>query len=353
VAAGDKAGSGSKALVPVREAMRRKDKTITITCQKLTTGVTVREWSAIFMLSNISTPESYFQSSFRVQSAWTIASDDADKPATILKPKCYVFDFAPNRALRQLSEYACGLNPDVTQSAEDKVAEFIKFLPVLAFDGTGMYPVNATEILDFVASGTTAALLARKWDSALLVNVSNEMLQAIINDDDAKEAIMNIEGFRTMNSDVFETIVNRSDALKDRKTKEKKDDKENKKEKKEITEEEKELKSQRKQIQENLRKFATRIPLFMYLTDEREVCLQDVITKVEPALFKKVTGIKVSDFEKLVTIGVFNSAAMNEAVAAFRRYEESSLTYAGIDKHYGEKVGLWDISVKRDELLSM
>ena len=91
----------------------------------------------------------------------------------------------------------------------------------------------------------------------------------------------------------------------------------------------------------------------MSLTDEREVCLQDVITKVEPALFKKVTGIKVSDFEKLVTLGVFNSAAMNEAVAAFRRYEESSLTYAGIDKHYGEKVGLWDISVKRDELQSM
>lgn len=353
VAAGDEAGSGSKALAPVREAINDSPKTITITCQKLTTGVTVRQWSAIFMLSNISTPESYFQSSFRVQSAWTVVSDEADKPPIILKPKCYIFDFAPNRALRQLSEYACGLNPDFTQSAEEKVAEFIRFLPVLAFDGTGMYPVNATEILDFVASGTTATLLARKWDSALLVNVSNEILQAIINDDDAKEAIMNIEGFRNMNSDVFETIVNRSEALKGRKSKETGDEKKDKKEKKEISEEEKELKSQRKQIQENLRKFATRIPLFMYLTDEREVCLQDVITKVEPALFKKVTGIKVSDFEKLVTLGVFNSAAMNEAVAAFRRYEESSLTYAGIDKHYGEKVGLWDISVKRDELLSM
>ena len=355
VAAGNKAGSGSLALGPVRDAMRNpvETKTITITCGKLTTGVTVRPWSAIFMLTSITTPESYFQSAFRVQSGWTVKSEDIDEPDVIKKPKCYVFDFAPNRALRQLSEYACGLNTDYTRSAEEKVSEFIKFLPVLAFDGTGMSPINATEILDYVASGTTATLLARKWDSALLVNVSNEMIQAIIDDADAKDAIMRIEGFRNMNSDVFETIINRSNAIKEKKTKETGDKDKDNKTKKEISEEEKEIKAQRKQIQENLRKFATRIPLFMYLTDEREQTLMDVITKIEPALFKKVTGIEVSDFDKLVHIGVFNSAAMNEAVAAFRRYEESSLSYTGIDKHYGEKVGLWDISIKHEELQAM
>ena len=352
VAAGNKAGQGALALRPVREAMGNPmdTKTITITCQKLTTGVTVRPWSAIFMLTSISTPESYFQSAFRVQSSWTVRSDNADEADIIKKPKCYIFDFAPNRALRQLSEYACGLSTDYTRSAEEKVGEFIKFLPVLAFDGTSMSPVNATEILDYVASGTTATLLAKKWDSALLVNVSNEILEAIIDDPEAHEAIMNIEGFRNMNSDVFETIINRSAAIKETKANDKKKDS---KTKKELTAEEKELKSKRKVIQENLRKFATRIPLFMYLTDEREQTLMDVITKIEPALFKKVTGIKVSDFDKLVSIGVFNSAAMNEAVAAFRRYEESSLCYTGIDKHYGEKVGLWDISVKREELRAM
>ena len=355
VAAGNKAGSGALALNPVREAMGNplKSKTITITCYKLTTGVTVRPWSAIFMLTSIGTPESYFQSAFRVQSGWTVKAENPMDPEIIKKPKCYIFDFAPNRALRQLSEYACGLNTDYTKSSEEKVSEFIKFLPVLAFDGTGMSPINATELLDYVTSGTTATLLARKWDSAMLVNVSNEMLEAIINDPRAKEAIMSIEGFRNMNSDVFETIINKSNAIKDKKTKDTGDKKEDNKTKKEISEEEKEIKSQRKQIQENLRKFATRIPLFMYLTDEREQTLMDVITKVEPALFKKVTGIEVSDFDLLVHIGVFNSAAMNEAVAAFRRYEESSLSYTGIDKHYGEKVGLWDISIKREELQSL
>ena len=67
------------------------------------------------------------------------------------------------------------------------------------------------------------------------------------------------------------------------------DDEEKKKLKKEISEEEKEYKSKRKEIQEKLIKFATRIPIFMYLTDEREKTLKDVITQVEPELFKKVT----------------------------------------------------------------
>ena len=354
VAAGNKAGSGAAALDPVRLAMGNpvETKTITITCGKLTTGVTVRPWSAIFMLSAISTPESYFQSAFRVQSGWTIKADNIDEPDIIKKPKCYIFDFAPNRALRQLSEYACGLDVDTSRTAEEKVSEFIRFLPVLAFDGTGMSPINATEILDFVASGTTATLLARKWDSALLVNVSNEIIQKIIDDKDARDAIMSIEGFRNMNSNVFETIINRSNSIKRKKNGEDGDES-SKQTKKELTDEEKQLKSERKMIQENLRKFATRIPLFMYLTDAREATLKDIITKIEPALFKRVTGIEVTDFEKLVNIGVFNSAAMNEAVAAFRRYEESSLSYAGIDKHYGEKIGLWDVAVKHDELFAM
>jgi hypothetical protein len=355
VAAGNEAGSGAKALEPVREAMGNplETKTITITCGKLTTGVTVKPWSAIFMLTAIRTPESYFQSAFRVQSAWTIKNDDISEPDIIMKPKCYIFDFAPNRALRQLSEYACGLNPDPGVSAEEKVADFTKFLPVLAFDGTSMSPVNATEILDYVASGTTATLLARKWDSALLVNVDNDTLQKIIDNQQAMDAIMNIEGFRAMGSDVFETIINKSKALKDKRSTESTDKDENKKTKKEATEEEKKLQKTRKQVQENLRKFATRIPLFMYLTDEREVTLMDVITKVEPGLFKRVTGISVTDFNTLVSLNVFNSAAMNEAVAAFRRYEESSLGYTGLNKHDGEKVGLWDITIRHEDLESV
>jgi DNA-binding transcriptional ArsR family regulator len=115
-----------------------------------------------------------------------------------------------------------------------------------------------------------------------------------------------------------------------------------KKEKKELTDEEKEYKNLRKQIQEKLIKFATRIPVFLYLTDFRERSLKDVITKLEPSLFKKVTGLNVKDFELLVSLGLFNSALMNDAVYKFKRYEDASLAYIGINKHEGEDVGLYD-----------
>ncbi len=116
-----------------------------------------------------------------------------------------------------------------------------------------------------------------------------------------------------------------------------------------MTNEEREYKSLRKQIQEKLIKFATRIPVFMYLTDYRESTLRDVITQLEPGLFKKVTGLGVKDFEVLVSLGVFNSGLMNDAVYKFKRYEDSSLSYTGINKHEGEVVGLYDTVLSAQE----
>ncbi|MBX2915331.1 MAG: hypothetical protein KF856_08695 [Cyclobacteriaceae bacterium] len=82
--------------------------------------------------------------------------------------------------------------------------------------------------------------------------------------------------------------------------------------------------------------------IFMYLTDYRERSLKDVITQLEPGLFKKVTGLNVKDFELLVSLGVFNSALMNDAVYKFKRYEDASLSYTGISKHKNEDLGLYD-----------
>ena len=126
------------------------------------------------------------------------------------------------------------------------------------------------------------------------------------------------------------------------KIQEKNDEELTTKERKQLTEEEKEYKSLRKKIQEKLIKFATRVPVFMYLTDYRERCLKDVISKLEPGLFKKVTGLNVNDFELLISLGVFNSALMNDAVYKFKRYEDPSLVYTGINRHEGEDIGLYD-----------
>lgn len=348
VAAGTDAGIGVEALPPVWEAMGNplKTKTITLSCGKLTTGVTVKPWTGIFMLRNSSSPETYFQAAFRVQSPWTITNLDGQSPnkTEILKEECYVFDFAPDRALRQIADYSCRLNVDEF-NPEKKVEDFIHFLPVLAYDGSHMKRIDAAGILEIAMSGTSATLLARRWESALLVNVDNDTLRRLMNNPDALNALMKIEGFRNLNQDI-ETIINKSEAVK--KAKKEANDKEiSKAKKKELTEEEKEYKSLRKKIQEKLIKFATRIPVFMYLTDYRERSLKDVITQLEPGLFKKVTGLTLKDFELLVSLGIFNSALMNDAIYKFKRYEDASLEYTGINKHEDENVGLFDTVLSR------
>jgi hypothetical protein len=350
VAAGSAAGIGVDALPPVLEAMDEplKSKTITLSCGKLTTGVTVKPWTGILMLRNSSSPETYFQAAFRVQSPWTVRNPDGESPnkEQIIKEECYVFDFAPDRALRQIADYSCRLNVDET-NPEKKVEEFISFLPVLAYDGSSMKQIDAAGILDMAMSGTTATLLARRWESALLVNVDNDTLRRLMANSKAMDALMSIEAFRNLNQEI-ETIINKSEAVK-KARKEANDEELSAKEKKELSEQEKEYKSLRKQIQEKLIKFATRIPIFMYLTDYRERSLKDVIMQLEPGLFKKVTGLTIKDFSLLVSLGLFNNALMNDAVYKFKRYEDASLSYTGIDKHGGEDVGLYDTVITRTD----
>jgi hypothetical protein len=351
VAAGTKAGIGIKALEPVLNAMTNnplESKTITLSCGKLTTGVSVKPWTGIFMLRNLSSPETYFQAAFRVQTPWVIKNPDGLSPnkEEILKQECYVFDFAPNRALRQIADYACRLNVNES-NPEKNVEDFINFLPVLAYDGSSMKQIDAAGILDIAMSGTTATLLARRWESALLVNVDNNTLARLMENEEAMKALMNIEGFRNLNQDI-ETIINKSEAVKKAK-KDANDRMLTKKEIKHLSEEEKQYKNLRKQIQEKLIKFATRIPIFMYLTDYRERTLKDIITQLEPGLFKKVTGLSIKDFELLVSLGVFNSALMNDAVYKFKRYEDPSLQYLDIIKHEEQNIGLYNTVISKKD----
>jgi hypothetical protein len=351
VAAGASAGIGLEALPPVRQAIGSgfDTKTITLSCGKLTTGITVPQWSSILMLRNLKSPETYFQAAFRVQSPWSIKNPNGDDPneEEILKPVCFVFDFAPTRALRQLSEYGIGLSPG-EPNPENAVRDLVSFLPVLAYDGANMTQIDAGGILDIAMAGTSATLLARKWGSPMLVNVDNDTLRRILDNPEAMAAVERIEGWRKLGDNILETIINKSDKVKELKNKAKDVDL-TAKQKKQLTDEEKEYKSKRKRVQDKLIKFATLIPAFMYLTDFRENKLQDVITKLEPDLFLAVTGLTVKDFYLLVRLKVFNTEQMNQAVFAFRRYEDASLRYTGIESHEGlTHYGLYDTVVARE-----
>jgi hypothetical protein len=177
--------------------------------------------------------------------------------------------------------------------------------------------------------------------------VDNDTLRRILDNPDAMAAVERIEGWRALGDHVIETIINKSNEIKKLRKKAEKGEL-TAKQKRELTEAEKEYKSKRKLVQEKLIKFATRIPAFMYLTDFRENTLQDVITRIEPELFLAVTGLTVEDFHLLVRLKVFNTEQMNQAVFAFRRYEDASLRYTGIESHEGlSHYGLYDTVVAR------
>jgi len=345
VCAGAKAGIGLEALPPVKEAVGNgfDTKTITLSCGKLTTGVTIPAWTGVFMLRNLKTPETYFQTAFRVQSPWTLRDEFNNE--IVVKKDCYIFDFSIDRALRQIADYSCDLNVDA-DTPEKKVDEFIKFLPVLAYKDGKMQEINAQEILDLVTSGTSATLLARRWQSPALVNVDNATLQKILNTPEALAALEKIEGLRALNKDIT-AIINKSGEVK--KARQNSDNLTPEEDKK-LTDEEKEILKTRRKIREKLIKFCTRIPIFMYLTDEREESLKDVITQIDSGLFTKVTGLSIKDFDLLNSLGVFNPAVMNDAIYKFKRYEDSSLSYSGLDKHGEEKkVGGFDSQIPREE----
>lgn len=346
VAAGNHAGMGADAIIPVRNAMATPDplstKSITLSCGKLTTGVTVKPWTGIFILRNLNSPETYFQAAFRVQSPWTIKNAEKGllNDTEIIKKECYVFDFSPNRALQQIADYSCRLSLD-EDNPETKVQDFIKYMPILAYEEGKMFQMHAEAILDVSLSGTSASLLARRWESARLVNVDDDTLQRLLNCQEALDALKKIEGFRNLNADL-ESIINKGKAIKKQKQS-------GNKKTKHDSEEEKEYKSLRKELQEKLIRFAARIPVFMYLTDYREKCLKDIIMKIEPGLFKKVTGLEIEDFDLLLSLGVFNGQLMNDAIYKFKQYEDSSLDYAGICKHNEMFIGGFDTVVSKEE----
>ena len=346
VAAGSEAGIGMNALPPVLDSIGQgfKSKTITLSCGKLTTGVSVPQWCSMFMLRNTGSPETYFQTAFRVQTPWVTRNVDSTDPKNeeILKSKCFIFDFAPNRALKLITEYSSRLDLRDDSKVEEKVAEFLKFLPVLSYSGFGMVPLDARELLNMAATGIGSTMLARRWQSPQLVRVDNDTLERLLSNPELVLALEGIEAFRNLGKDLTK-VINSENAINKIERDKKELDLTQKKEKKEN-------KNFRTELRDKLLKFITRLPVFMYLTDFREESLEDVIRQLERGLFTKVTGLEISDFEKLSNIGVFNARAMNEAVYQFRRFEEASLTYAGAG-HQPTSIGLFDTKIKSIEAL--
>lgn len=341
--ASEACGNGAEALDPVRAAMTNTPKatrTITLTCGKLLAGVTVKAWTGIFMLRNLKSPETYFQAAFRVQSPWTELDDYGGE--VVLKEECYVFDFALERALKQIADYSCRLNI-ANSDPEDKATEFMRFLPVLAFDGAGMTEIDAKAVIDFAYAGVTGVMLARRWKSPLLVNLNNEILSRLLNDERTLNAIGKIIAYRKIKQDI-ENIITRTKNINRMKNEG------NESDKPAISADERERRKKIQEIREKLMKFLTRLPIFMYLTDERERTIRDIVSEINPGTFKEVTGITIREFDRINALGLFNESKINEAIFDFRRYEDSSLSYTGMEHDAPEIIGGFSTTKTRREL---
>lgn len=351
-ASGKNAGSGIKALEPVKKYMYdngkypTETKTITLTCGKLTTGVSVAPWGGIFMLRNLKSPESYFQAAFRVQTPWFIKDKVTDEKI-ILKDKCYVFDFAPNRALKLIADYCSSSVINKNTDPEDNISKFVDFLPIFFCNDYQMNKLDAKGLLDFVITGTSSTMLARKFQSAKLINLNTDVLDNLRNNSNLLEELSKIESLRKL-KDQLDIIISSENLLKEKKEKKEK-----------ISIKEKELieegKKSKKEIQDLLIKLVTRLPIFMYLTDDREKTVNELILSVEPTLFIKATGISIPSFKELCALKVFSEHHLNMAILAFKKYEESSLSYLDIEIKKSRLVTGWNsifTTEEADQILS-
>ncbi|MGE6895623.1 Eco57I restriction-modification methylase domain-containing protein [Priestia flexa] len=162
-----------KSFDKVKKAISENEKTITLSVGQLTTGITIPEWSAVLMLSNIKSPSLYFQAAFRAQNPYEFVQDGK----LYRKDNAYIFDFAPERTLLLFDEFANNLSSGSSKTSEErkkKIKKLLNFFPVIGEDDEGnMHELDATEVLTIPTHITSTEVVKRGFMSNLLfANIS-------------------------------------------------------------------------------------------------------------------------------------------------------------------------------------
>ncbi|MCA6471868.1 MAG: Eco57I restriction-modification methylase domain-containing protein [Chitinophagaceae bacterium] len=159
----------------VKTAIAENNKTITLSCGQLTTGVTVKEWTAVLMLTDIKTPSLYMQAAFRAQNPFK----ELRNGELYFKKSAYLFDFAPTRVLEIYDQFANGLNPkavkgEITEKdREENIKELLNFFPVISEDVNGeMIELDANKVLTFPNALAATEIVQARFMTNLLFNDS-------------------------------------------------------------------------------------------------------------------------------------------------------------------------------------
>lgn len=316
---GDEEEANEEALRKVEKAIGPdpdKTRTITLSCGRLTTGVSVKPWTGVFMLSGSfnTAASAYMQTIFRVQT-----------PATIngrVKEDCYVFDFAPDRTLKVLAETAKISTKAGKQTGSDRqqLGEFLNFCPIISIEGSQMKQLNTEHMLQQLKRVYVERVVRHGFEDGYLYN--DELMR--LSDVDIKEfdELKRIIGQTKAMGKTNDITVN-DQGLTNEEYEEK--EKLEKKKKRELTEEEKarleELKKKKK-VKEDaisiLRGISIRMPLMIYgakVENEDEELTIDNFTQLvdaqswEEFMPKGVTKQRFNAFKKYYDPDIFTAAA--------------------------------------------
>jgi hypothetical protein len=159
----------------VKKAILENEKTITLSCGQLTTGITIKEWTAVLMLTDIKSPSLYMQAAFRAQNPYK----EFRNQELYIKNSAYLFDFAPTRVLEIYDKFANGLNPkavkgEITEKErKENIHELLNFFPVISEDVNGeMVELDAEKVLTFPNALAASEIVNARFMTNLLFNES-------------------------------------------------------------------------------------------------------------------------------------------------------------------------------------
>jgi len=281
------AGDNVRSLDRVKELILANDKTITVTCGRFNTGVTVPEWDMVCMMDDTRAPETYFQTIFRCQSPDKIRE----------KELCSVVDFNPQRCLEMIYEFA-DITAKLEQSTQSAVREFLDFAPVLDHSGNKPVEIEVDDVLNMMAE---TGGYAERFGSNVMLNWA--LLDKVANKFHGIDADKNVKKSGSVADNGLQAGKNYNNWDK-RKTKA------------EIDQELKEARELRQRVITTMR----RLPTYLFLEENKIDTIRDILYTNNVELFKDTVGLTIEDFEELCS-GFIKTDRLNRCIMAYNQIE--------------------------------
>ncbi len=285
------AGNNETCLDRVKDRISFGSKTITLSCGRFTTGVTIPEWGAVFFLDDGKSPTSYYQTAFRAQSPWSRAGE-------ILKRECYVFDINPHRVLEMAYTQAIISARTGEVSVEEFIKRYLDCAPVFFLGQTEVRPIDAAKVLELRFDHTSEVVSS--FSNAYSIDI------AAVDEVSAAE-LMGIDPLKaaTLTKAITETGVEHGKILEGRAAKE-------------AT---KEAKEAAKKLRERIQKFLRCLPDYLYVTPTQEASCRDIVLRGDAEIFLDHTGLSLDAFRSLLDSRALSEDHLNNCIAHFNFIE--------------------------------